>query len=63
MGGVVYCVNFLELTNWLTLLIQVPVGVIIYVLLSWIFKVETFTYCINLVKSFLRKRKEVNVND
>ena len=63
MGGVVYCVNFLKLTNWLTLLIQVPVGVIIYVLLSWIFKVETFTYCINLVKSFLRKRKEVNVND
>ena len=63
MGGLVYCVNFIDLASWLKLFIQVPLGIIIYILLSWLFKVETFTYCINLVKSFLRKRKEVNVND
>ena len=45
MGGCVYCVNFLHLSNWLTLIIQVPLGAVIYIGLSALLKLESFTYC------------------
>lgn len=62
MGGCVYCVNFLHLNNWLTLIIQVPLGVIIYIGLSALFKLESFTYVLNMIKPVLlnnfRKKKK-----
>lgn len=61
MGGVVYCINFLNLANWLTLLIQIPLGIIIYVAGARIFKMEAFTYCLKLLKGFLHRKKKVKV--
>lgn len=62
MGGCVYCVNFLHLNNWLTLIIQVPLGAIIYIGLSALLKLESFTYVLNMVKPALlnnfRKKKK-----
>lgn len=55
MGGCVYCVNFLHLSNWLTLLIQVPLGAVIYIGLSALLKLESFTYCWNMVKPYIDK--------
>lgn len=55
MGGCVYCVNFLHLSNWLTLLIQVPLGAAIYIGLSALLKLESFTYCWNMVKPIISK--------
>lgn len=55
MGGSVYCVNFLHLNNWLTLIIQVPLGAIIYIGLSALFKLESFTYVLNMIKPVIRK--------
>lgn len=55
MGGSVYCVNFLHLNNWLTLIIQVPLGAIIYIGLSALFKFESFTYILNMIKPVIRK--------
>lgn len=55
MGGCVYCVNFLHLNNWLTLIIQVPLGAIIYIGLSALFKLESFTYILNMIKPVIRK--------
>ena len=68
MGGAVYCINFLNLANWLTLLIQIPLGIIIYVLGAWLLKMESFTYCLNMLKGlFSRKKKteavEVKTNN
>lgn len=57
MGVCVYCINFIGLNNWLTLLIQIPLGAIIYIGASVIFKLESFTYCLNIVKSVLVKVK------
>lgn len=42
MGACVYCVQFLHLNDWLTLLIQVPLGGVIYIGLSKLFKLESF---------------------
>ena len=55
MGVCVYCVNFLHLSNWLTLIIQVPLGAVIYIGLSALLKLESFTYVWNMVKPMLQK--------
>lgn len=55
MGGCVYCVNFLHLNNWLTLIIQVPLGAIIYIGLSALFKLESFTYILDMIKPTICK--------
>ena len=44
MGAVVYCVQFLGLNNVLTLLIQIVVGVLFYVVFSKIFHIDSYEY-------------------
>ena len=51
MGGAVYAVSFLNLSAALTLLIQIPLGVIIYFAVSVIFKPESFRYLLDIVRS------------
>ena len=55
MGICVYCVNFLNLNNWITLIIQIPLGALIYIGISALLKLESFTYCLNMVKPILDK--------
>ncbi len=55
MGGCVYSVNFLHLSNIITLIMQVPLGIAIYFGISYFFKLEAFSYCVNLGKSALKK--------
>ncbi|MBR3640452.1 MAG: oligosaccharide flippase family protein, partial [Oscillibacter sp.] len=54
----VYPVIWLGLPDWQTLLIQVPLGAVIYVGLSLVFKVDSFFYVWNLAKSFLKRDKK-----
>lgn len=58
MGSIVYCVSLLGLANWLTLIIQIPVGIIVYIGLAEIFKLECYTYLKNMIFGFLKKRKK-----
>ena len=58
MGGIVYCVGFLGLNDWLTLLIQVPLGAGIYIAGSRLFHIDSFEYVLGIFKSFLEKRKK-----
>ena len=60
MGAVVYCITFLNLSDIVTLLIQVPLGAIIYVAGSWLFKIESFVYLLDMLKSFRAKKKVGN---
>lgn len=55
MFGIVYCVRFLELSNWLTLIIQIPLGVLIYVGGTKLFKLDSFDYILGTVKGLIRK--------
>lgn len=57
MGLIVYCVQFLGLSSILTLLIQAPLGVFLYIIGSKIFHVDSYEYMINTIKSFIRKKK------
>ena len=56
MGAVVYCVTFLHLPDIMTLLIQVPLGAVIYIAASWLFKIDSFTYLLGILKNMLPKK-------
>lgn len=53
MGIIVYCVNFLPLNEFLILLIQVPLGAVIYIVGSILLRVDSFQYLWGIVKSYL----------
>ncbi len=57
MGALVYCVQFLGLTSWLTLLIQIPLGAVVYVALAELFKLECYNYLKNNILGFLKRKK------
>ena len=58
MGAIVYCVSFLGLGNMTTLVIQVFLGVAIYMAGSIIFKFESFYYVLGILKSMLKRKKK-----
>jgi len=55
MGAIVYCVTFLNLNEWLTLLIQVPLGVVIYIVGSKLLRIDSFEYVCNIAKGYLHR--------
>lgn len=57
MGGIVNLFNFLNMTAWKILLIQIIVGLLIYVGLSIIFKLESFQYLLAMIKQLKANKK------
>ena len=57
MAVIVLLVNLLELNPIITLLIQVTLGAIIYILGSVMFKFESFVYLLGIIKDFFKKKK------
>ena len=55
MGSMVAVVRFLELSDLITLMIQIPMGAVIYIGLSIVFKEETFQYLWNIAKGMIKK--------
>ena len=58
MGAIVYCVTFIGLNDILTLLIQVPLGGIIYFAGSKLFHIDSFEYVLGIAKSYLHKKSK-----
>lgn len=56
MGGLVYLVNFIGLSSLLTLIIQIILGIIIYIGMSIIIKIDSFYYILDFIKE-IKKRK------
>ncbi|MBQ7895412.1 MAG: lipopolysaccharide biosynthesis protein, partial [Oscillospiraceae bacterium] len=50
MGACVYPISFLQLSDWIVLPLQVLAGVAVYVLLSALFKVDSFQYMLGIIK-------------
>ena len=55
MGVLVYCLNFAGLNDWITLVLQALLGILIYVSLSKVFKIESFNYIWGMVSKRLKK--------
>ena len=58
MGVVVYCVQFIGWNSIFTLLVQVVLGIIVYVAGSKLFHIDSLDYLVEIVKGFLHKRKK-----
>lgn len=56
MGMIVYFVSFLHLNSLTALLIQIPIGVIVYWLFSKLFHIESFEYITGMLKKFRKKK-------
>lgn len=57
MGIMVYSINYISLSSLLALIIQVVLGIIIYVGLSIITKNDSFIFCLNTLKVFKNRNK------
>lgn len=55
MGICVYPVQWIGLSDIITLCIQVPLGAIIYIIGSKIFKLESFEYILDMIKPYILK--------
>jgi len=54
MGVVIWPISYIKINSILIIILQIVCGIIIYILLSYIFKIETFNY---IVKKILAKRR------
>lgn len=51
MGGIVYSIILLEISGLAIIIIQVILGIIIYILLSYVFRLECFIYLLKIIKN------------
>ncbi len=58
MGGIVYCINFIQLTTSVTLFVQIIIGAIVYLGGAKILKLDAFIYLIDIIKN--KKNKDEN---
>lgn len=58
MFGAVYPISLIDMNMWAMIFIQAGLGVVIYIGLSALFKLESFTYVLGLVKGFLKRGKK-----
>lgn len=56
MGVIVYAVTFLKLSSIITLVIQIPVGVLVYWIGSKLFHLESYEYIVGMLKNFRKKK-------
>lgn len=55
MGIIVYPVTFLGWSDWLTLPVQVIAGAAVYIAGSAVFKLDSFSYLLSILKKFARR--------
>ncbi|MGG0657028.1 lipopolysaccharide biosynthesis protein [Rummeliibacillus pycnus] len=61
MGGIVYTLNWLNMTEGLTLIIQVITGIISYIGIARIFKLECYMYLLINIKDMFRSKKKTKI--
>jgi O-antigen/teichoic acid export membrane protein len=57
MGALIYSIGFLPIQGLLLLIVQTFTGVVVYFLLAWAFKLESFSYIILTIKEKISDRK------
>lgn len=58
MGALVFCVTLFKLSDISTLLIQMPLGLLIYVIGSKIFHIDSYEYIISIVNQYIPRKKK-----
>ncbi len=55
MGGVVYLVSYIDIPMTATLLLQVFLGIMVYIAISSFFKIEAYVFLLSMIKNKLNK--------
>lgn len=55
MGIIVYSINFLSFSPIYKLFIQIPLGIISYILISKLFKISEYDYLKSIIKGYMKK--------
>ena len=55
MGAIVYSITFMNFGHLITLIIQIPAGIAIYMLASKVLRLESFNYLLGLLKDWRAK--------
>lgn len=55
MGLLVSLINYLSIAEWLKLLIQIPTGILIFISLSKIFKIDSYSYLRTLIAGKIKR--------
>ncbi|MFJ8064762.1 lipopolysaccharide biosynthesis protein [Psychrobacillus sp. NPDC096426] len=58
MGAVVYSIQWIGMTAILTLIVQVLVGIVVYVGLAKVFRLESYTYLVKTGKAIIKAKGE-----
>lgn len=58
MAIIVYCLKFLPISNWFILPMQIAVGLIVFILICKITKIEEYKEVMNMIKPVLNKIKK-----
>ena len=61
MGICVLTVSLLHLVNWLTLLIQIVVGIAVYIVLAELIRLECYMYLKQMIMKFVKSKKRKRV--
>lgn len=62
MGGIVYATSLIPIHYIAAMVIEILVGIIIYLLLSMVFKPEAYLYCKNILVNLFKKLKNNKIN-
>jgi O-antigen/teichoic acid export membrane protein len=57
MGLSIYSINWLEMNVWPTLIAQICIGIVLYMGMAWIFKLECFRYLISTSRGIFIDKK------
>lgn len=61
MGAVIYLINLVDIHFLLMLAIQVPLGVIVYIICSKLMHIDSFDYLLDVIKSLLNRKKDKEI--
>ena len=59
MGAVIYLINLVDIHYLLA--IQVPLGVIVYIICSKLMHIDSFDYLLDVIKSLLNRKKDKEI--
>lgn len=57
MGIIIYPIKLLNITPIVILILQIGIGIIVYIMMAKIFKLECFTYLLSILQELLKKRR------
>ena len=61
MGAVIYLINLVDIHYLLMLAIQIPLGVIVYIICSKLMHIDSFDYLLDVIKSLLNRKKDKEI--